>query len=362
MAPDTLTNLTQTILRKSLNVKAGENVTIEAWPHTLPYAVALAREARRLKAYPVILYEDEDAYWDAVTAGESKILGASPGHEWASLGKTDVYIHMWGPGDKVRMSALPEKQIEALLAWNDKWYATARKAHVRGARLELGRPYPRLASVYGVNQQEWARQVVAASSVDPDLLQKKATPIARALSTGKRVHITHENGTDLTLGLAKRTANAYVGRPVIGNPKRPFDFLTNLPSGAIRVALDETVADGTLVGNRSDYFDDGTATEPHWTFSKGKLTEAHFATGQERFDQPFGKAGKGRDQPGLLSIGLNPELHNTPQVEDVEAGAVMVSVGGNRNLGGKNTAAFFGWAIVAGAQVEVDGKPIAPVT
>jgi leucyl aminopeptidase (aminopeptidase T) len=361
LSPESIAILAQTILTKNLKVRPGENVTIEAWPHTLPYAVALAREARRLKAFPVIHYEDETTYWDSVTSGESKILGANPEHEWAALAKTDVYIHMWGPGDRVRLNLLPTKQIEALLAWNDKWYATARKSGLRGARLELGRPFPRLASVYGFDQEEWTRQIVAATSVDPDLLQKKAAPIARALQTGKRLHITHDNGTDLTLGLAKRPAYIYVGRPVTGNPKRPFDLLCNLPSGAIRVAIDETVADGTFVGNRTDYFDDGVATEPRFVFSKGKLVESHFASGQERFDQPFSKAGKGRDQPGFFSIGLNPELHNTPQVEDIEAGAVMVSVGGNRNLGGKNTAAFFGWAVNAGARVEVDGKPLPPV-
>ncbi|HYA54979.1 MAG TPA: hypothetical protein VEG42_05195, partial [Thermoplasmata archaeon] len=50
--------LAQSILRKNLQLKPGERVTVEAWPHTLSWAVALAREARRLKATPAILYED----------------------------------------------------------------------------------------------------------------------------------------------------------------------------------------------------------------------------------------------------------------------------------------------------------------
>ncbi len=340
-------------------MKPGERVTIEAWPHTVPWAVALAREARRLKALPIILYEDEAAYWDVVEDGGAKILGTPAEHEWSALSKTDVYIHMWGPGDRVRLNALPPPQQNGLFRFNNDWYTTARKAGLRGARLEIGRPYPTLAKAYGVDEESWTDQLVAATLVDPVELERRAAPLLKALQSGKRLHITHPNGTDLTLGLAGRGARAYAGRPILRDPKRPFDMLTSLPSGAIRLALDETVADGTLIGNRTSYYDDGVATEPQFEFSGGKLTEAQFATGGERFDKPFQKGGQGRDRPGFLGIGLNPALHDTPQVEDGEAGAVMVSVGGNRNLGGKNRSPFFGWAVIAGATAEIDGRPLA---
>jgi aminopeptidase len=355
-APGLNPKLAQSILRKNLNVKPGERVTVEAWPHTLPYAVSLAREARRMKALPMVLYEDESAYWDSIEKGEAKVLGTPASHEWAALGKTNVYIHMWGPGDRVRLNGLPNTQQSAAFRYNDGWYTTARKAGLRGLRLELGRPYPSLAKAYDVDQEEWTKQLMEASMVDPSELERRAAPVAKALGRGKRIRLTHPNGTDLTLGLAKRQPRIATGRPVVGDPKRPFDLLASLPSGAVRVALDESVAEGTIVGNRTCYYDDGVATGPVFTFSKGKLTEARFASGQERFDGPFASGGRGRDQPGFLSVGLNPKLHNTPQVEDLEAGAVLVSVGGNRNLGGKNASSLFGWAIVAGGELEIDGK------
>lgn len=349
----------RSILHKNLRVKPGERVMIEAWPHTLPWAVALARETRRLKALPLVLYEDEAGFWDTVEHGGAKILGTSPGHEWAALSKTNVYIHMWGPGDRVRLNSLPPARTSELFRFNEGWYATARKAGLRGARLEIGRPFPALSEVYRFDQQAWTDQLIAATMVDPASLERKAAPIVRALQTGKKLRVVHPNGTDLTLGLARRRAGSYIGRPRTGDPKRPFDLLCNLPSGSVRVSLDEMVADGTLVGNRTSYYDDGMANGPTFRFSGGKLTEASFAEGGKRFDKGFQKGGPGRDRPGLFSIGLNPELHNTPQVEDVEAGAVMVAVGGNRYLGGKNRSPFFGWAVIAGSTVEVDGRPLA---
>jgi aminopeptidase len=355
---ESASKVARSILRNNLQVKAGERVTIEAWPHTLPWSVALARESRRLKALPLVLYEDESAYWDSVESGEASTLGTPASHEWGALSKTNVYVHMWGPGDRVRLNALPDRQQTALFRFNEGWYATARKAGIRGARLEIGRPYPTLAAAYGVDQKTWTDQIVAATLVNPNDLERRATPLVRVLRTGRRLHLTHPNGTDLTLGLAKRRVNAYVGKPVLADPKRPYDLLCNLPSGAIRVSLDESVAEGRIVGNRTSYYDDGIATEPTFEFSGGRLTEVHFATGGERFDTGFQKGGVGRDRPGFLAIGLNPELHNTPQVEDIEAGAIMVSVGGNRNLGGKNRSPFFGWAVIAGATAEIDGHPL----
>ncbi len=358
VTPASRAKLARSVLTNNLRVKAGERVIIEAWTHTLPWAVAFAREARRLGAQTLIPYEDEAAYWDSVENGEDDVLGKPAAHEWAALGKTDVYIHMWGPGDRVRLNALPEKQANRLFQFNSEWYRAAAKAGVRGARMELGRPYPTLARAYGVNEADWTDQLVRATLVSPDALAATAAPVARALQRGKRFRIRDDAGTDLTLGLARRPPRTFAGRSSPADLKRPFGSMLTLPGGAVHVALDETVADGTIVGNRTSYYDDGRATGGVFRFRHGKLTHAEFERGQERFDAGFKIGGKGRDRPGRLSIGLNPQLHDTPQVEDGELGAVTVSVGGNRGYGGKNESPFFGWIVNAGATVEVDGRPL----
>jgi len=356
--PALRSKLARSVLTNNLRLQKGERVIVEAWTHTLPWAVAFAREARRIGAQALVPYEDEEAWWDAVDDGEEGVLGKAAAHEWAALGKTDVYLHMWGPGDRVRLNALPEKRANRLFEFNPGWYAAATKAGLRGARLELGRPFPTLARAYGVDESEWRDELIRATMVSPDALGRAAIPIAKALERGKKLRIRDEGGTDLTLGLARRTAVTNAGRLTPADLKRPFRMLLNLPSGSVRVALDETVAEGTIVGNRTSYYDDGSATGGVLRFHKGKLAEAEFAHGGERFDEAFKKGGEGRDRPGLFSIGLNPHLHDTPQVEDLELGAVMVSVGGNRNAGGKNAAPFFGWVVNQGATVEIDGKPL----
>ncbi|HTT15602.1 MAG TPA: aminopeptidase [Thermoplasmata archaeon] len=358
IAPEEMAKVARSILTKNVQLKKRENLVVEGFSHTLDWAVAIAREARHLGAYPLILYENEDAYWDALDRREDALLGAAPMHEWAMLGKTNVYLHMWGIGDKVRLSKLPNARQERTVAFNSAWYETARKAGLRGFRLELGRPFPNLAEAYGVDEDEWMGQVLAATQVDPESLRRAATPIARALSTGRKVRIRDSNGTDLTLGLRRRPARVAWGRVDVKALASPFDRMQGLPSGAMRVALDETVADGTFVANRTDYIGVGTATGGTFEFRKGRLVNHAFEHGAELFDQDFAKGGKGRDQPGMLGIGLNPKLHNTPQLEDIERGAVMVTVGGNGFAGGKNRSPFFGFAINVGARVEVDGRAL----
>ncbi len=354
----TRADLARSVLTRNLKLRRGERLIVEAWTHTLPWATAFLREARRLGASPMVVYDDEHGYWDAVEAGEAKAVGTIGRQEWAALRASDVYVHMWGPGDRLRLNALPDKTQKDLFGWNERWYAVANAAKLRGARLEIGRPYPSLAAAYGVDEAAWTDQLVRATLVDPTRLARAAAPIATALSKGSRLRIRHPNGTDLTVGLAHRAVRQYTASPRPASRLGRYDRLMTVPGGVVGTSLDESVADGTFVANRTNYFDDGIATGGVFHFRHGKLTGRSFDVGAERFDRPYAKGGKGRDRPGMLRIGLNPELHNTPQVEDIERGAVMVSVGGNKYAGGRNTSSFFGFAICAGGSVEIDGRPV----
>jgi leucyl aminopeptidase (aminopeptidase T) len=194
--------------------------------------------------------------------------------------------------------------------------------------------------------------------VNPAELRAAILPVQRRLARGKELRIRDDHGTDVRLGLLKRPGAALWGTLSPADLARPFGMLMSLPSGLLRVPLDETVADGTVVSNRTSYYDSGAAHHPTFNFTDGKLVEATFDRNPEFFQTPYRAATKGKDRPGMLSIGFNPRLHDTPMVEDIERGAVMVSVGGNKFVGGRNPSDFFGWAVTAGATIEVDGVPL----
>jgi leucyl aminopeptidase (aminopeptidase T) len=346
------------ILKDNLKVKAGENVVIESWTHTLPMVSVFVDEARKLGARTHVLYEDENAYWNAAERGQGKLLGSPSDPEWAALKEADVYVFFWGPEDRPRMKNYPDKFWEEARGYNMKWYKIAKESGVRGCRMEVARATDPAAKEFGVKGEDWRREILRACSVDPQLLMKNGKRVAGALGTGKRLRITHPNGTDLELGLKGFKPRVYAGTFTKENVSSAFGILLNLPAGQVAVALDENVGEGTLVGNRASYLEEGKASGARWTFSGGKLVDASFKEGEKAFLGPYRKAKGSNDSPSFMYIGINPEIHQAPNMEDTELGAVLVGVGRNTFVGGTNASDFMGWAVVAGGALSVDGKPI----
>lgn len=162
-----------------------------------------------------------------------------------------------------------------------------------------------------MDEEAWRKQIVDGTLADPKALAARAKPISERLRRGKRLRISDDHGTDLTLGLLHRAPRTLAGVIDRAESRRPFGSMMTLPSGIVSVALDETVAEGTIVGNRTCYYDDGKATGAVFRFSKGRLVDHSFERGGERFETPYKTATKGRGK-GRFSIGLNPALHDTP--------------------------------------------------
>jgi leucyl aminopeptidase (aminopeptidase T) len=346
------------ILEKNIKVKKNENVIVETWSHTLPLASVFVDEARRLGARTLVHYEDEDAFWNTIERGQAKLLGALSDPEWAALEKADVYIFIWGPEDRPRWAGFSGKVWEDVIAYNEQWYKVAKKAGIRGARIEIGRATKPAAKKLGVDLSEWRAELLKACTVDPDRMMKYGKKLASVLANGKSIHIHHPNGTDLDLKLKGFKPRIYAGMFTKENMASPFGTLLNLPAGQVAVALDDTRGEGKLVANRPSYMEDGKVSGAKWAIHDGKLAEARFSDGGDVFQRPFKKAKKGKDSVSFLYLGINPEIHEAPNMEDTESGAVLVGVGRNNFLGGTNSSDFFGWAVVADCEVSVDGKPI----
>ena len=137
-----------------------------------------------------------------------------------------------GPGDRVRLRGLPGPRREKLFAFNDGWYEAARKAGVRGARLELGRPYPTLAKAYNVDEQGWVDQLVKSTLEDPRAIARRGAPIAKALGKGKQIRIRDDRGTDLTLGLIHKPVKADYGHSTRRSGKRRSARCSSSPGEA----------------------------------------------------------------------------------------------------------------------------------
>jgi len=135
--------------------------------------------------------------------------------------------------------------------------------------------------------------------------------------------------------------------------------MTVAPPGTVGVAVDERSAEGIAVANRPSFLGSGRVEGGEWEMAKGRLLQSRYTAGQAEFDAAFRAAPKGRDVVSILSIGLNPSLEpGLPQVEDQEAGAVTIGIGGNGSYGGSNRSPFLSWLVIGEATLAVDGKPV----
>jgi leucyl aminopeptidase (aminopeptidase T) len=357
---DSAESLARAVLRENLAVGKGESVIIETWPHTLEYARAFVAETRRLGAVPTLLYEDEAAWWAAVGSKNLGPFAKLSKGEKAAVGKADVYIHFFGPEDQARLSALPESVRDKAFAFNEEWYDTAHKGGLRGTRMSIGVMQDVFAERFGMTGPQLREKLLKAGSVDAAKMAQKGAKLRKAIEKGSEVRIRHSNGTDLTFRLKGVHARADTGLVDAAAKKRRYGVLANNPTGLLMVGVDKASAVGTLVGNRAVY-DIGPAKRfagANWTFEAGKLTKRKFGEGSKEFEEAFAKGGKGREELSYFSIGLNPKGKEAAPAEDTEEGAVLVSVGNNTFAGGTNKSKMRGYALIAGADVEIDGKPI----
>ena len=348
------------MLGKNLATGKGESVIIETWPHTLEYARAFVEETRRLGAVPTLLYEDEPAWWSAVEAKNFRPFAKLSKAEKAAVAKADVYVHFFGPEDQARLSSLPSAVRHKPFAWNEEWYDAAHKGSLRGARMSIGLVPDGLAQKFGMTAEELREKLVRAGSVDAATMAQKGSKLRRLIERGSTLRLRHANGTDLTLRLKGVHARADVGIVDAVARKRRYGVLTNNPTGLLMVALDRSQADGTFVGNRAVY-DLVTARRyagADWSFEAGKLAKRTLGDGRREFEQAFAKGGRGRDVLSYFSIGLNPEGRAAAPAEDTEEGAVLISVGNNTFAGGSNKAKMRGFGMIAGADIDVDGRTV----
>jgi aminopeptidase len=351
--------LARVLLGTSLGVRRGENVIIETWTHTLPYARACVAEARRRGAFPLLLYEDEQAFWRSLEVAPARQLGRVGSHEWAALSKSQAYVFFPGPADRPRWRNLPGEAMRQSVAYNMEWYRRAKASRLRGVRSMLGYASDQAAAGWHVDGPAWREQLVRGSTeADPVAIKRDAARLSARLKKGRELRITASNGTDISLYLRGRVPMAEDGITDAQDVKAGNNVAVQ-PPGSVAVAVDERSGSGLAVANRPSFLRSGRIEGAQWEFVNGQMVTGSFTDGAESFEKSTEAASAGWNRIGFFSLGLNPALAaGTPQVEDQEAGAVSLGIGGNAAYGGKNANPFLAWMVIGEATVALDGKPL----
>jgi hypothetical protein len=346
--------LAQFVLDRYLHVRRGESLTIESWSQALPWARPFVVAARRRGVHPTLVVEDEGAFFRSLEASGSRSVLRT---RRTANDFSDAQVYLGGPEEFSRLLGLPADDLEALTDRGDgAWWPSARGPHTRSVRLAVADATLPAATRYGVDAASWTAELLLASLVDPEQIARSGHRLLRSLGRRRRLRVRHPNGSELRLERGPGLPEVASGPP----PATPGSGWGQAPSGLLILPLRADVAEGSWESNRPAYdrfADPPLALGGRFEFRGGRLEEFSFDRGGERFASAYGRAGRGRDRPTALTIGLNPEISQAPEVLEYGAGTVGLLLGDSPRRRGFRRSGFSFLATLAEADVEADERP-----
>jgi len=215
------------------------------------------------------------------------------------------------------------------------------------------------AKAYGLNYAAWKAQMEAAIAVNYAQIESLGTVTGGLLEQPVGVHVTGDNGTDLTFRLAGSSRRAQVNDGVISDSDLAAgNWDASLPGGSVDVAPLEESANGTFVANAPTPQYGKLIEGMAWNFRNGRVVDfaakKNLALAQTGWETATGQ----KDMLGTFGLGLNrkakPGFLNT----GIVAGSATLSIGENRSSGGTNRSSFAAFGFETAATVEVAGKTI----
>lgn len=191
----------------------------------------------------------------------------------------------------------------------------------------------RLGHMPGITEDMMLRSV----NVDYHQMRKTADLLLKALQNADRIHITTEEGTDLSLEVR--------GRPFVGDVGVQQSLECNLPCGEVFCAPVETGADGVVVFDAS-IGDIGLLEKPLKTYlEKGRIKK--FESEDEELVKRISVLQNVDDDAmviGELGIGVNPGAAITGNMleDEKSLGTAHIAFGNNEDFpgGGENKSSI----------------------
>jgi leucyl aminopeptidase (aminopeptidase T) len=350
------------VLRNALRLTHGENVLIETWSATLPWALSFDAEARILGARPLLSVKDEPSYWCGVSEGPASQLGRMGTHELAALSASDAYVCLYGPEDALREEKLPRTAARRIESNNHEIMRVIQKRGIRTVRWDLGRTSALWARRYAVDLGTWRKELIDATMVDPSQMHHDGSRIANRLEHGEEVTISHRNGTNLVLRLDHRRPKLDDG-VIDEKAVKAGNMMMVVPTGVVSVTVNELHAEGNFVSNAMGVLyghgQEIPLSSGRWTFRRGALEGFVCAKGGQQFRRELVKLGNPQVRAGQLSVGLNPLISHIPLLFDQSRGTITFEMGRNAQMGGRSRGphlvAYLG---LTGGNLQIDGESI----
>lgn len=352
--------LAQKLVTQCASIHEGDFVIIWGGVRDVELLENIAVHVRKQGAFPLVvhgsdrmtrrMYDDVPAKYDSQTPEfDLKLASMITARITVDIGETmDLLAHV-PPERRAARSKAYAPGFDLIL-----------KRNVRQVNLGNGLyPTKALAELFEVSLEELSKIFWDGVNVDYSKLQATGEAAKTVLASGKEVHITNPNGTDIKVRIDNRPV--FVSDGVIS----PDDIQRGgaacvvwLPAGEVYLTPVPGTAEGKVVVDRQFY--QGKEIQGlTLTFKAGRLTSMTAESGLEPLKARYDAAGPGKELFAAIDIGINPNVYLVPgsrMVAWMPSGMIAVGIGGNTWAGGENNAPYGLYNFLPGSTLKVDGN------
>jgi aminopeptidase len=355
--------LAKQLVNKVAQVKEGDIVQISGQSRDEELLESLSVECAKLGADTVVTLNPTDKTTRRLFTDVPEKFDKRMPQMAMKMAETVTVMFSVERSDSLASEGLPPERIQARAAAAQSIQDKLLARNVRQVYIGNGLyPSEARAKELGLSKDELTAMFRAGLAVDYDALCKSADKVKAALG-GKQVKLVSPNGTDFTMGIEKQPVLASDG--VITDEKTKAGgaaCMVWLPAGEVYVRPMPNTATGKVVVPRSLY-EGMEIADLTLTIAKGKLTEmtAKPGPGFDRLQAMYKAAPAGKDQVGVVDVGVNSAVKFPAKAKDVSfmaAGTVTIFIGGDAWAGGDNKCPFGISAFIRDGTLTVDGKEL----
>lgn len=358
-----LAALSNRLVSEVAGVKEGDIVLISGSVRDIELLENLNTDVRKVGAFPLLTLNSDrmgKKYFDEVP---EKYDSQAPELNLRLATMATVTISLDPSEAEGLLAGVPPARFAALGKANEPVAEVFRKRNVR--QVEVGNglyPTEWRAKRFGMSQEELSKAFWSAVNTDYSALQSSAEKIKSTLETGKELHITNPNGTDLKVRIEGRPFFVSDGIISAEDLKKGSPAVNvYLPAGEVYCAPVPGTAEGKVVVSR-DFYQGKEINDLTLTFVAGKLTSmTGSGPGFAEFKADYDARAEGKETFAFVDFGINPSF-SVPAASKVgnwiQAGMVTVGTGNNTWAGGDNTISYGLTNHLPGSTVILDGKTI----
>lgn len=289
MTDKRLRTLARQVIGRSVRLRPGEKLLIEAWDDTEELVKALVKETQAAGGIPFVELKNSRLHRQLLMGVSEEGMEAWYRYELARMKEMDAYIAVRGQDNIYEVCDVPSQDMERYQKFYGKLHYGQRLSHTKWCLLH----YPSAASAQmaGMSTEAFEEFYFDACCLDYKRLNERITPLRRRFAAGDQVRLAAP-GTDITFsvkGLCSPVATAGIW---------------NIPCGETGMQVVPKSANGVITYNLPSAFQGFVFRDIRLTLRDGKIVEA-VCNDTERLNRIL-DTDEGARGIGEFSMGVNP--------------------------------------------------------